>query len=233
MFDLDGTLRYNKPSSLHFFLDCAVRLGVDDNPENRRRAIRWAHRYWAQPENLVNNLRLYFERDERFLIDYSSQYLEAFGCDKKQAALLSVEVNRMMIDEFNPIDSVPVDVFETLEYLRSQEFRLAIVTNRHEPCSKQLDSLGLSPYFEMTVIAGVINRWKPEAGIFTYALDKMGINSSEALYVGDNYYSDVVGAQQVGLLPVLIDPEGIFPEADCQVISRLGDLITLDYKMIK
>ncbi len=53
---------------------------------------------------------------------------------------------------------------------------------------------------------------------------RLGIQPSQSLYVGDNYYADVVGASRAGLKPVLIDPEGLFPEADCPIICKIGDL---------
>jgi FMN phosphatase YigB (HAD superfamily) len=46
----------------------------------------------------------------------------------------------------------------------------------------------------------------------------------ETAYIGDNYYTDVVGARQAGLYPILYDPRNIFPGADCLVISAISDL---------
>jgi FMN phosphatase YigB (HAD superfamily) len=46
-----------------------------------------------------------------------------------------------------------------------------------------------------------------------------------SLYVGDNYYADVVSSRAAGLTPVLLDPERIFPEADCRVIDGLTELL--------
>ena len=47
----------------------------------------------------------------------------------------------------------------------------------------------------------------------------------ETVYVGDNYYADVVGARRAGLQPVLYDPHLIFPDADCITICSLDKLI--------
>ena len=44
------------------------------------------------------------------------------------------------------------------------------------------------------------------------------------VYVGDNYYIDIVGARNVGITPILIDPENIFPDAECKVIRTLSEL---------
>lgn len=45
LFDLDGTLRHNRPDANNTLFDCAVGLGARDSLENRRRAARWAHYY--------------------------------------------------------------------------------------------------------------------------------------------------------------------------------------------
>ncbi|MGF1505605.1 MAG: HAD hydrolase-like protein, partial [Anaerolineae bacterium] len=42
------------------------------------------------------------------------------------------------------------------------------------------------------------------------ALDLAGCKPAEAVYVGDNYYADVVGAQRAGLPAVLIDQYGVY-----------------------
>jgi FMN phosphatase YigB (HAD superfamily) len=44
------------------------------------------------------------------------------------------------------------------------------------------------------------------------------------MYVGDNYFADVVGSRRAGLMPVLYDPGGIFPEADCTIIKSFEEL---------
>ena len=46
-FDLDGTLRHNLPSGGEFFADYAIQLGLRATLEDRLRAMRWEHFYWA------------------------------------------------------------------------------------------------------------------------------------------------------------------------------------------
>jgi len=227
LFDLDGTLRENSPTYLKYFLDCAARLGVEDTPEKRRTAIRWAHYYWAQSIHLMEDLRLYNERNEEFWNNYAKQFLLAFGCKAEIADSMALEINRIMFQDFKPVDKVRDDVFDTLEYLKTHDFQLAIITNREKSCQDQLERLELSPYFEITVVGGEINLYKPDAAIFAYTLNLMNIAPNEAIYVGDNYFTDIVGAQKAGLLPVLIDSDNIFPEAECPVISKMGDLLAL------
>jgi FMN phosphatase YigB (HAD superfamily) len=63
--------------------------------------------------------------------------------------------------------------------------------------------------------------------IFNQALELLGSQPAQTLYVGDNYYADVIGARAAGLTPVLIDPNAIFPEADCAVIHIVSEVLPL------
>jgi putative hydrolase of the HAD superfamily len=58
-------------------------------------------------------------------------------------------------------------------------------------------------------------------------MELLGTQPAHALYVGDNYYADVLGARAAGLEPVLIDPDEIFPEADCAVIHCISEILPL------
>jgi len=90
--------------------------------------------------------------------------------------------------------------------------------------------LGLDGFFELILVAGEVSSWKPEPGLFINALDRMEIRPDEAVYVGDNYYADVVGARRAGIRPVLYDPNRVFPEADCTVIESIKELQVLNQR---
>jgi putative hydrolase of the HAD superfamily len=53
------------------------------------------------------------------------------------------------------------------------------------------------------------------------------VAAHEALYVGDTYVLDVLGARAAGLHAALIDREGHAPPLDCPVLRRLGDVFPL------
>jgi HAD superfamily hydrolase (TIGR01509 family) len=132
-----------------------------------------------------------------------------------------------MRDEYKPSDCVPPDVPPTLEKLQEAGFRLAMLSNRSQPYGEELESLGLASYFEFALAAGEVDVWKPDPWIFRYALDKLGTQPGETLYVGDNYFADVIGAQGAGLRPILVDPIGVFPKAECTVIQNVSELCEL------
>ena len=64
---------------------------------------------------------------------------------------------------------------------------------------------------------------KPHPPIFLAALQRAGCAPDEALHVGDQYHSDVVGARNVGITPLLLDRTGLLDPAryDVPVIRSL------------
>jgi HAD superfamily hydrolase (TIGR01549 family) len=227
LFDLDGTLHYNRPSSEQAFFDFAVRLGAADSREKRMSTMRWSHGYWARSPELMADLDRFEGQDEAFWTNYSRRRLEMFTCSADQAVALASEVHRFMVEEYKPRDYVPLEVPETLQALKDTGFVLGIVSNRTEAYQEHLIQLGLDGYFKCTIAAGEVSAWKPEPEIFYHALDQLRVKAENAIYVGDNYYADVIGAKRAGIQPVLFDPEGIFPDAGCLVIRSFSELISL------
>ena len=89
--------------------------------------------------------------------------------------------------------------------------------------SKNLDSL---PFFDFHFTAGDIDSWKPDPGIFEHALYLAESTPDVTAYIGDNYYTDVIGARSMGIYPILMDQRNTFPDADCMVIRKIGELLT-------
>jgi putative hydrolase of the HAD superfamily len=224
LFDLDGTLRNNKPSPEHTFFDFAAKLGVEDSPDKRRNALRWVHYYWAQSKELMSDMNAFSGFEKEFWQNYASRLLCSFGCADEKAPLLAPEMSRYMKEEYHPQDTVEPEVYTSLQNLKEAGYKLGVVSNRTHPYDELLNTLKLTGYFDCIIAAGLVSAYKPEPEIFGFALRELGIRDENALYIGDNYFADVVGAERAGITPVLLDPEYVFPEAGCSVIRRFCEL---------
>ncbi|MEP6759483.1 MAG: HAD-IA family hydrolase [Actinomycetota bacterium] len=116
------------------------------------------------------------------------------------------------------------DVLEAVSALEAEGLALGIVSNFEAWLEDLLGTLGVRDRFPVRVISGLEGVEKPDVAIFTLALDRIGADAADAVYVGDNPEFDVEPARAVGMLPVLIDRRGRFPDADCVRITDLRHL---------
>ena len=225
-FDLDGTLRHSVPSGGDVFTDYIRTLGLRINEEDRIRAMRWEHLYWASSADLRDDLVAHSADTENFWIEYSRRRLIALGISPAIAREYSARVSAHMGSEYKPESIVPDEVRNALAQLKQNGYRMAVLSNRDRPFLETLETHAIHEFFEFSVAGGEVNSYKPEPGLFEHALQRAGMSAQEAVYVGDNYFADVVGARRAGLTPILFDPDEIFPEADCIVIKSFDELIS-------
>jgi len=222
-FDLDGTLRHSRPNANELLIEQAIALGAPCSPEKALEAARWAHYYWAQSHEMYADYQEHTD-DDAFWQNYIKRYLVAYGCSETSAGSLAPVLQQYMEEHYNPENYVPGDVFETLNLLKHAGITLGLVSNRSKPIDGLMKELAFEPLFDFYFVAGQIDIWKPEPGIFTHALELAGSQAENTLYVGDNYYADILGAQNAGLIPLLYDPKGVFPQADCITIEKISDI---------
>lgn len=226
-FDLDGTLRHSVPTGGDVFTDYVMTLGLRVNDEDRLRAMRWEHLYWASSVDLREDLVAHSGETEKFWIEYSRRRLVALGASPARAVELAPKASMHMGEEYKPESIIPNDVRRTLPELKQAGYMLAVISNRDKPFQELLVSHNINEFFDFSLAAGEVNIYKPEPGVFEHALKQANLTAEETVYVGDNYYADVIGARRAGLRPVLYDPKGIFPEADCTTIKSFDELTSV------
>lgn len=223
-YDLDGTLRTSQPQGREIFLAyTAQNLGIQIDDMLDRQVLRWEHYYWAQAPELLADQVDFPERDA-FWVQYSRRQLQILGLEPAHAHEFAPLVSAHMAEAYRPNDVLLPDTRDTLQCLQEAGYRMAVLSNRDHSFDHHLESLGILHYFEFTLAAGDIQCYKPNPGFFQHALQRAGVAPQEAIYVGDNFYADCIGARKAGLHPVLIDPQKTFPEADCPVIDTLAEL---------
>jgi HAD superfamily hydrolase (TIGR01549 family) len=230
-FDLDGTIRHSIPSGSDVFNEYVASLGLSYNEEDRLRAMRWEHQYWASSTDLRDDLLAHSADTENFWIEYSRRRLIALGATPEWADEFAAQASAHMGEMYKPDSVVPEDVRRMLPALREAGYIMAVISNRDRPFQDTLDAHGLSEFFPYSLAGGEVDIYKPEPGIFEHALKQMNVTAPETVYVGDNYYADIVGARRAGLQPVLYDPNLIFPDADCVTIRSFDELISVIQEM--
>lgn len=118
------------------------------------------------------------------------------------------------------------DVLPVFDQLKQRSATLGIISNIDQDLTPICQELGLAPYLDLTLTSAEVGSGKPHAPIFLAALRQAGAESAEAIYVGDHYDTDVVGAQKVGMKGVLLDRHNSYRHIDgCQRIRTLHELV--------
>ena len=124
------------------------------------------------------------------------------------------------------------DTVPTLQHLREAGFKLAIVSNWDTPLDPLTERLGIAHYFDIIVAShdARVRSAKPDPHIFNYTLEAVGVSAAEAVHVGDTYEADIIGAQGVGIRPILIDRDGTQTgrwDETIQNLSQLPELLSI------
>ena len=106
--------------------------------------------------------------------------------------------------------STPYDgVIGILEKLKTREIKIGLVTNSFEGHARILvTNMELVHFFSSIVDSGDVKAFKPMKEPFEKVLRELDVDVSRALYVGDEYYADMVGAKSVGMMTVWINNRG-------------------------
>jgi len=123
------------------------------------------------------------------------------------------------------------DAVETLKALKDLGLHVGIITDSdNDYIEAHLKALGIYDLFDSITTSEDAGYYKPHPRPFQLALEKAGVEAGEALYVGDNPAKDCLGAKNVGMISVLLDPKAEKRElwSNCDfVVSKLGDVIEI------
>jgi HAD superfamily hydrolase (TIGR01549 family) len=102
------------------------------------------------------------------------------------------------------------DVLPTLDQLQQTDLKVGIISNWDTPLHAMVEELGLAPYFDVIVASHDqrVRSAKPDAAIFEYALNTVGVSPEEAVHVGDSFEADIMGAHTAGIRAILLDRDG-------------------------
>lgn len=98
-----------------------------------------------------------------------------------------------------------ITLFPEVEVLLNELFKegkqLGILTNgveKHQ--AMKIKQLGLSHWIpaEKTFISGTIGHAKPKREVFDFIEEKMDLDQTKTVYIGDNFEKDIIGAKQAG-----------------------------------
>lgn len=123
--------------------------------------------------------------------------------DRAEAAAFAATYVR----EWSSAIVYPSDMPGLIEAL-ARQFRLAVVTNTHEPdlVPLHLAAMGIARHIDAVITSVEVGWRKPHPAIYAEALHRLGITAASAVFAGDTYAADYAGPSAAGIRAYLIDP---------------------------
>jgi HAD superfamily hydrolase (TIGR01549 family) len=131
----------------------------------------------------------------------------------------------MVLEEAVPFE----DTYYVLDAVR-KTYKTGILTNGFKVLQRQkINKYRLADHVDFTLVSEEVGYHKPDPRIFEQALQLAdSALPAETLYVGDNPVTDIQGALNAGITPILMNAKNIV-ERSSEVIkvSRLTELLDL------
>ena len=203
VFDLDGTLCTYLLSVAEVFDAAVRRLGVDPNRFGDLDEL--AERYAA----LWTEVQPGFGPTEEIRLHIVEQLLAERGVNDPSLAQPLSDAYGAVRDEsgLRSFDGA----IELLRDLRPR-YTLGLLTNGPSDIQwEKIRSLRIETTFDAIVVAGDVGIYKPDVRVFRILLDRLDVTADAALFVGDNFEMDIVGANTAGMKTAWIRTNGARP----------------------
>ncbi|MBB6449117.1 putative hydrolase of the HAD superfamily [Geomicrobium halophilum] len=255
LFDLDDTLLWDKKSISESLLatcnDASRKAGVDSSelmeavkavapslyeeqsfyPLTTMLGINPFEGLWGTFDD-IHDVR-FREMGANIRVYQFDVWMEALRKVGNEDLSLARELSRRFIEYRETLPYVYEETFEVLTRM-SKSYQLALVTNGAPSLQiKKLEmTKALIPHFDRVVISGSFGIGKPDPSIFLHALAQFEAKKDQAVMIGDNLHTDILGANRAGIKSVWLNRDqeqndsAIIPNAEINHLRELGN--TLD-----
>lgn len=227
LFDVSDTLVEYSPNYGQIYGDRLRSLNLVVTEEKAReisRAVNWAigeqnrKKQAGEPHASEDNLNLLLDEAALTCLLGKDTYIENYLID-----LHKTPIPKQIL-------SVIAGVIQVLGVLKNK-YRLAIVSNHYAWLMNYLQDCGLSEFFECIIISEIVGVAKPNVRIMEIALEQLGLNPENCLYVGDQPM-DVLCSKQAGMDCAWIEKDGCqlpetIPYTEDYRITQLSDLLAI------
>ncbi|MFH1775759.1 MAG: HAD family hydrolase [Chloroflexota bacterium] len=222
-FDLYHTLVHYEPPREELLAKALNELGVDLKPADLSRPLVIADEFlYAEHARLPIGKRspketmALYSRHAEIMLKEAGREVSPQLIGDLTAKFRHFKLQMVLFD----------DVIGALTDLKGRGLTLGLLSNVDKDISPLCQKLGLAPLLPIVVTSQNTGFYKPGPEIFAEALLRAGVPATEALYVGDQYQVDVIGASKAGMKGIFLDRGGHFEQTyDCPRIRNLNQIV--------
>ena len=208
-FDLYQTLITYDPPREELEAQALRDFGIEVEPKALRLPMIMADEFFYQEHSRSPLSKRSKEEIKSLYVQYQTLLLKKAGVQPSPeliggilAKWQSFNLKRVLFDDVLPI----------LKELKDKGLLLGLISNVDHDIAPLFKELGLNSLLQVIVTSQEVEFPKPHPAIFQEAVNQAQVKPREAIYVGDQYQVDVLGAERAGLKGVLLDRYGYFNE---------------------
>jgi HAD superfamily hydrolase (TIGR01509 family) len=158
---------------------------------------------------------------------YTSYLLEGLGLTDWEEIEAAVSFRRGYNPPAGLFDRADPGARAAIRGVKAAGLVAGVVSNSNGSVRALLDGAGLAAELDFVIDSALVGVEKPDPRIFHLGLAQAGVAAHEAVYVGDLYSIDVLGARAAGLGTILLDPRGFWGPRDCDTARDIGGATAL------
>lgn len=138
--------------------------------------------------------------DSAYEIDYEMLY-------KKGIRAVIYDIDNTLVPHGAKADERSVKHFDKM---RQIGYRCMLLSNNKEPRVKM--------FYDDVHVPYIYDAGKPAAKNYIRAMEEMGVTREETIFVGDQLFTDILGAKRCGIKTYLVKP--IHPKEEIQIVFK-------------
>lgn len=158
---------------------------------------------------------------------YTSYLLEGLGLTDVEEIEAAVSFKRGYNPPAGLFDRAHPGARAAIRDVKAAGLVAGVVSNSNGSARALLDGAGLAAELDFVIDSALVGVEKPDPRIFHLGLAQAGVAAHEAVYIGDLYSIDVLGARAAGLGTILLDPRGFWGPRDCDTARDIGGATAL------
>lgn len=147
--------------------------------------------------------------DKTFYDFFNSELLLCLGIPPTQSLLDNI---------FSNCTYLPWEPFADTAILKELTIPLGIISNFNTSLKEKLNH-HFGNIFQDVFVSEEVGLAKPNIAFYRHALERVGLEPGEILYIGDSMKLDIIPAQSLGIRTLLIDRDAFFSDSPFAIPS--------------
>lgn len=201
-FDIYGTIADFFPPKEEIQINAAEKFNITLDKDKILDAYKLANNFLVKQNSIFPIRKMNDEEKLNFFSEYEKIIIDNSGSnvDVGLAKNIWVEITKQKYD----LKIFP-DLIQCINDLRDLGLILGLISNINMSGKKIAEKLGVSSYFNYVFTSEDLGYEKPNKMIFEKSLDIAKLTPSEVVFIGDQVESDILGAKNANILPILLD----------------------------